>query len=214
MAKKDTYKNLVGQRFGRLVVTKFGGRKNGDIFWICKCDCGNICEPMSHNLTKSKGSTKSCGCAWRKRGKDNVNWTGYEEISGSYWNAIYHNAKNRNIEFTITIEYIWKLFLQQNRKCAITKLPLDVIHCGDRRYQHKCTASLDRIDSKKGYIEGNVQWVHKKINQIKLDMNQKEFIYLCHLVVQNNPLSAEIVENIQNIDWSCLRISKKKKKKL
>jgi hypothetical protein len=44
------------------------------------------------------------------------------------------------------------------------------------------TASLDRIDSSFGYIEGNVQWVHKDINIIKLDYDQDYFIKICSAV--------------------------------
>ena len=43
-------------------------------------------------------------------------------------------------------------------------------------------ASLDRIDSKKGYIEGNVHWVFKSINRLKSDLTHTEFIELCGLV--------------------------------
>jgi hypothetical protein len=45
---------------------------------------------------------------------------------------------------------------------------------------------LDRVDSSKGYIEGNVQWVHKTINLMKQSFNQKEFIHFCKLVANNN----------------------------
>jgi len=41
------------------------------------------------------------------------------------------------------------------------------------------TASLDRIDSSKGYIEGNVQWVHKMVNMSKQQYTQEEFINMC-----------------------------------
>ena len=44
------------------------------------------------------------------------------------------------------------------------------------------TASLDRIDSCKGYTIDNVQWVHKWINVMKSDHSQDEFIALCRAV--------------------------------
>ena len=44
------------------------------------------------------------------------------------------------------------------------------------------TASLDRIDSNLDYIEGNVQWVHKRVNAMKSDMSTKEFLEWCTLV--------------------------------
>lgn len=46
------------------------------------------------------------------------------------------------------------------------------------------TASLDRIDSSKGYIPGNVQWVHKDVNKMKLALSEKRLLELCTLIVQ------------------------------
>jgi hypothetical protein len=45
--------------------------------------------------------------------------------------------------------------------------------------ESETTASLDRIDSSKGYIEGNLQWVHKDVNIMKMDLSQVEFIDYC-----------------------------------
>jgi hypothetical protein len=65
----------------------------------------------------------------------------------------------------------------QNHKCALTKIPIDCI---------SGSASLDRIDSSKGYIIGNIQWLHKVINEMKWDYLQSDFIHWCRLVAQNN----------------------------
>lgn len=57
--------NLVGQRFGRLVVlyhTRRPGTRN--VFAFCQCDCGRTCEPTNHAL--KIGATVSCGCFRRK----------------------------------------------------------------------------------------------------------------------------------------------------
>lgn len=53
--------NLVGHRFGKLVVTEKGGKaRDGHLMWKCKCDCGKDTEKMGRNL--KIGITKSCGC--------------------------------------------------------------------------------------------------------------------------------------------------------
>ena len=33
--------DLIGKRFGRLVVITKGKSKNKKVRWLCKCDCGN-----------------------------------------------------------------------------------------------------------------------------------------------------------------------------
>ena len=58
-----------------------------------------------------------------------------------------------------------------------------------RRYGYQAgTASLDRIDSKKGYIEGNVQWVHKNVNKMKMDLDEKEFFSIVKQVYEHKQL--------------------------
>lgn len=56
-------KNLIGQKFNRLTVLKdTGKRKNGSVVWLCKCDCGNLCEINGGSLTRTNRPTRSCGC--------------------------------------------------------------------------------------------------------------------------------------------------------
>lgn len=60
--QKEYINNLVGQRFGKLVVLRDSGKrtKTGGIKWLCKCDCGNVKEVSSTHLVD--GSCNSCGC--------------------------------------------------------------------------------------------------------------------------------------------------------
>jgi hypothetical protein len=46
------------------------------------------------------------------------------------------------------------------------------------------TASLDRIDSSKGYSKDNVQWVHKRLNAVKQNLTPEEFLFWCIKVVE------------------------------
>lgn len=53
-------KDIVGQRFGRLVVVSLNGTANGKRRWNCLCDCGNTAVVRQDQLIGSK--TRSCGC--------------------------------------------------------------------------------------------------------------------------------------------------------
>lgn len=64
----------------------------------------------------------------------------------------------------------------QDYKCALTGAPLVV---GEN-------ASVDRIDSSRGYELGNIQWVTKEVNRMKIDFDQKLFIELCRKVAEYN----------------------------
>jgi len=57
--------NLIGQRFGRLVViSKADSEKNGHTRWNCICDCGGTTTVRSSHLLS--GDTRSCGCIGRE----------------------------------------------------------------------------------------------------------------------------------------------------
>lgn len=57
------FKDLSGQRFGRLVVEyKLPEKRNNRYIWHCKCDCGNEKNIIGASLTKTCNPTRSCGC--------------------------------------------------------------------------------------------------------------------------------------------------------
>lgn len=110
-----------------------------------------------------------------------------ENICITLFKKIKSNALKRKLSFELTVEDMWDLFLQQDEKCAITGVNINMLNANINNNYHLQTASLDRKDSSKGYIKGNVQWVHKVINSLKSDFNNDEFISLCHLVATTNP---------------------------
>ena len=57
---KHFFHNLIGQKFNRLQVLGFLGRRTGGSLWQCLCDCGKITKVMANKL--KSGKTKSCGC--------------------------------------------------------------------------------------------------------------------------------------------------------
>tara|TARA_R110000803_G_scaffold209344_1_gene278831 strand:- start:98 stop:394 length:297 start_codon:yes stop_codon:yes gene_type:complete len=92
-------------------------------------------------------------------------------------------ANKRNIVFDIKIEYLQRLIEKQNFRCALSGVTLTPIKTV-KKSSHNC--SVDRIDSDKGYIKGNVQWVETKINIAKHIQTQEEFVEMCKRVVETN----------------------------
>lgn len=62
------FRNLTGQRFGRLLVVEFAGKRaaktQNKYVWRCNCDCGAIFITVADNL--KNGFTRSCGCLSRE----------------------------------------------------------------------------------------------------------------------------------------------------
>jgi len=154
--------DLSGKIFGKLTAIKRVENKNQRPAFLCKCSCGNEKVVMSQSLRN--GTVKSCGCLLKRHGKNHFSWEGYEEISLSFFSVIEKGAKTRNLAFDISIKEIWHLFLFQKRKCALSGMDL---RFQSQNSERDGTASLDRIDSSKGYALDNIQWVHKDINWLK-----------------------------------------------
>lgn len=113
----------------------------------------------------------------RKQREDSRRDEKLECLGRGRFTNIKNGAIFRSLPFEIDMDYIWELYESQNRKCKLTGLD---IHFKSELYGYKDnTASLDRIDSSKGYIEGNLQWVHPDINLMKSDMDQNSFIDFC-----------------------------------
>lgn len=113
-------------------------------------------------------------------------YEGYQDISMTRWNSMRTSAIKRNLKFELTMQYAWDLYKRQEGKCALSGVP---IQFPSNRATRDGTASLDRIDSSEGYIEGNVQWLHKDVNRMKWDLSQSDFISFCHLIVGLHPKS-------------------------
>lgn len=54
------FTSLVGQKFNKLLVTEYIGKKGKFRNWMCLCDCGNKTQAITGQL--KFGSKKSCGC--------------------------------------------------------------------------------------------------------------------------------------------------------
>lgn len=89
------------------------------------------------------------------------------------------HAKEHSRECTITWQDLKDLWEKQEGKCAYTNLNLVLPIQGREKPSITVQASLDRIDSTKGYIPGNIQFVSSCINFLKnklTDLETKRFL--------------------------------------
>lgn len=96
-------------------------------------------------------------------------------------NQAKQRAKTHNREFEIDVAYLKRLWAIQKGLCKYSKLPMS-LQIGSKHNR----ASLDRINSNKGYVVGNCQLVLFGINAFKGDMSNNEFIKLCKSVAKHN----------------------------
>lgn len=156
--------DLTGRRFGRLTVIKRDHTKTGNVvFWVCRCDCGNIKSIAGGNLRNEH--TQSCGCL-------------REET-----NACHFLSRNTLKKENTRLYSIWK---SMRYRCYSKK------HCdyqnyggrgiriceewiGDKGFENFVTwaknngyynkLTIDRIDVNGDYCPDNCRWITYKENQ-------------------------------------------------
>lgn len=206
--RKSKYENQfqLGQKFGKwsikdVKVVSSSPTREAKI--LCQCECGF--EKLVHCLTLVKGQSTACfNCGHGNKGESNAKWKGYKEVPGSFINRITSRSKKSNREVEIDAKDVYDLWIKQNKKCALSGLPIDFINTNKgtpdkpwSKYDLICTASLDRIDSNKGYTPDNIQLLHKDVNMIKKEYDQNYFLTLCRLITENIVDSINSYKNVK-----------------
>ena len=173
--RKEKRNLPLGAVYGSWTVTGESFILKAQTYIPVKCSCGFETNINKYCLISPTSSMCCSTCA---------SFKGVGELAGAYVTELKSRAeKKRNMEFTISTEYIWDLLNQQNFKCALTGVPITV---SKNWRKEKFTASLDRIDSSKGYIEGNVQWLHKTVNKLKSNFPEDQLLYWVERIYEHN----------------------------
>lgn len=144
--------NLVGKRFGRLVILEFVRTdKYYNPTWLAECDCGNVVMVRGKNICN--GHTQSCGCL--KKDKHTKHGLTRTKLYRTHQGIIqrcnnpkapgYHNYGGRGI-------IISEELLSFTRFCEEVGEPPSDKH------------QIDRINNDKGYEVGNLHWVTNQEN--------------------------------------------------
>lgn len=181
-------RDVTGEIFGKFEVLSHAGHKisrNGDRMhsvWRVRCiNCDSFATRNAANVVRSKYGCSECK-GRLMAGNNHYKWSGVGEITGYFVSKARAGAerKSRTLEFLVDAEYLNNVWIKQAGRCAYSGVKLEI---GTTKIE--TTASLDRIDPSIGYVEGNVQFVHKKINTMKWDMTNYEFLSWIKIIYRN-----------------------------
>ena len=93
-------------------------------------------------------------------------------------------VKKRNKGYNITLDDLLTQWEKQKGICPYTGIELvQPKDCNDEAMYKK--ASLDRIDSKLGYVKGNIQFISASANYAKGTMTDEEMVEFCKLITNH-----------------------------
>lgn len=185
MRKSAEKADLVGQRFGRLVVLcleKVSDRNY--TVWKCRCDCGNELSVSIGSLISN--NTRSCGCLKAETSKisGKKNTIGFGKAAENRLVYMYkRGAKRRNLSWEI---------LKEDFLCLTKK---NCYYCGESpsmvmgKHSHLngniIYNGVDRLNNKIGYTKENCVPCCNLCNITKRSTDYTEFIQLIRKIYKN-----------------------------
>ena len=163
---------------------------------LCKYD-KKIMYYFPANLNKKNNSLRCRFCNNTNHTIRRANHT-QEQVINKLLNGLKNSAKSREkkgrtCEFKLTSDDIYNLIEKQNNKCAYSNIELKW------EYNHPHKASIDRINSDKGYTIDNVHLVSHISNQAKSDLTEKNFLEMIKQIyehkIKDNPELQAILNN-------------------
>lgn len=187
--KNKPAKNLIGQKFGKLIVIDFVGFKTfwkdrRESYWKVKCECGVEKELRIGHLK----NTKSCGCLLanfrknilpQKTTKRNTKPYG-EAAKHTCFSSYVQRAKKKNIDFEFSKEQFIELTQNNCYYCGRKPRTTIGLITGKTKKRNRngefIYNGIDRVDSSKGYTKDNCVTCCEICNKAKRDLSQIEFL--------------------------------------
>lgn len=161
-------------------IVNVGLSSNKKYWWKC-LSCKKSRKQTVKSITRNK--TNFCRKCW------GISCQTEQPIAQEYWRRVTRDARKRNIPFRITVSEAYKIFLKQEKKCALTGDNLILFSNSYKYLQSRACidnlASLDRIDSSKSYNKNNIQWVRKDVNLLKRNLSDEDLIILCKKIAKH-----------------------------
>jgi len=124
----------------------------------------------------------------KRKGLPNANRDQYSPFR-EHLNRVKRRSKDKGVEVSLTFEDLRWQWDSQSGVCPYTGWSLVNPGACMSHVEHlPDAASLDRIDSKKGYVVGNIQFVAMIANFAKNNFSEDDLLRFCEAVVLHNAI--------------------------
>lgn len=133
------------------------------------------------NTPKYKSVCKGCHRQYVALQKKTYTALHYRNLDSRFKNLLTkaRTRRTKEVSSTLTPDYLKGLWETQQGLCAYSRVPLQL------EANHPHAISLDRVDSNKGYQEGNLQLVSASVNRMKQEFGEVFFLNLCCQIANN-----------------------------
>ena len=120
--------------------------------------------------------------SYNSAAKLNEDWSYHLKVLNELVMNSRKRANERGWECDITLKYMADMWINQQGLCALTRSELDW-KSGDLWDRNPYRASIDRLDSRMGYVKGNVRLVCHWANNAKSTWSDRVFRNMCQQAV-------------------------------
>lgn len=129
--------------------------------------CSRSCSTKYNNSRRSLETRQKISDALSKRSSGNL-----YALKGNFTRTL-RQVYKRDKKHEMTEDFLQTLWDKQEGKCALSGIQLQ--HYDFKTKKAPNNASLDRIDSSRGYLKDNVQFVAYSLNLAKVDFDNDQF---------------------------------------
>lgn len=173
--------NIIGEKFGRLLVLEDAGLRSANRVWLCQCDCGGSKIASSNELTSKR--VRSCGCLRSGNLSNGKKSLGQGvAVRNKVFEMYVKNAAFNKRDFSLTYDECCILFTSD---CYYCGEPPSRVRINRRTKDSFTYNGIDRMNNELGYTTANCVSCCTMCNTKKSSTSKKEFLLWIQKIALN-----------------------------
>lgn len=186
-----------GKKYNSLTCIRWE-RRDKEIYWLCRCDCGNETWVKGSNLTS--GAVKSCGCAGAHVNR--IHGMSHTRLHG-IWSKMQSRCFNPKDE---AFKYYGIRGITVCDEWLGTQGFINFMNWS-LEHGYESNLSIDRIDNDKGYYPNNCRWTTQSVQCRNTRINPHYILngetYTCADLAEKYEINYSVLhQRLKVLRWS------------